>query len=85
VQAVAPAAERGGERVVETDVTTTGLLPVDVVLTLKSASLTEIMRRERVVGGEMTTPGLSSVVGVLDFRLSQVTDVVAGKTLSPPV
>ena len=85
VQAVTPAAERGMERVVGTDVTATGLLSVDDNTILESPSLTEIMRRERVVGGEMTTPELSSVVDVLDFRLSQITDVVVGKTLSPPM
>ena len=68
-----------------TDVTATGLLSVDVVLTLESPSLIEVVRRERVVEIGVAATGLLSVVDVLDFRLSQMTDVVAGKTLSPPV
>ena len=85
VQAVTPAAGRERERVVETDVTATGLLSVIVNTALVSSSLAEVVLGERVVKTGVTATGLLSVVDALDFRLSQLTDVVVGKTLSPPV
>jgi len=66
-------------------VTAPGLLSVGVKPTLETSSLAEVVRRERVVEIGVTTTGLLPVVDVLDFRLSQMPDVVAGKTLSPPM